>query len=323
MSINHHQSIINYLEANQISDGLLQTIDGVITAGKQIRSLVLVAGLNNHFGNTNTINIQGEEAQKLDILANDILKNILFSIPQVGVIASEEDDSICESTQSHDLASSRYAVLLDPLDGSSNIDVNVSIGTIFSIYEMTNHTAMEACLNPGRHQVAAGYILYGTSTVLVLALQHGNVVGFTYDPKADDFFLSHANIMIPNHDRYYSVNEGNMARLLPESVSFINHAKNKGLSTRYIGSLVADFHRNLLKGGIYMYPQLKNKPKGKLRLLYEGNPLAFICEKAGGKATNGSENILDIKPTELHQRTPLFIGNASLVDQIRTEAVTQ
>mgnify|MGYP001394237400 CR=1 FL=1 len=319
---NSQIDLSTYLKTQDISTGLIQTILAIGDAGKDIRSFVLVAGLNNQFGSTNTINIQGEKTQKLDIVANNILKKTLFSCTHVGVIASEEEETIAEPSDSQPLSSERYAVLIDPLDGSSNIDVNVSIGTIFSIYEMADHSPINACLQPGNQQIAAGYILFGTSTVLILTLRNRAVLGFTYDPKKDQFLLSHPTIKTPDQTRYYSVNEGNKSQLMPESIRFIDHAKCNGLSTRYIGSLVADFHRNLLKGGIYLYPKLKNKPDGKLRLLYEANPLALICQNAGGKASDGFQNILDITPKRLHQRTPLFIGNASLVDQIYTETIT-
>jgi fructose-1,6-bisphosphatase I len=307
------QSLTHYLTNAHAPPELITVFNAIASAGKQIRSLVLVASLQNIYGSANTINIHNEETQKLDLLSNTILKKELFASNVVGAIASEEDDTLSEPESPPN--PTNYAVLIDPLDGSSNIDVNISVGTIFAIYNRDNQNSIDACLQPGRNQIAAGYILYGTATLIILTLKQG-VIGFTYDPVSDTFLLSHPTITIPNKDKYYSINEGNTTQLLPESISFITHAKNHRISTRYVGSLVADFHRNLLKGGIYLYPGLKKNPNGKLRLLYEGNPLALICEQAGGKATNGSQNILDIIPNTLHQRTPLFIGNQSLVERI-------
>lgn len=308
-------SLQSYLRKTQTPPELTAIFTALVSASKKIQKLICVSSLNNSCGTTGNTNIQGEEVQKLDLLSNDILKKELFESGVVNVIASEEDDTISHIEPT--TTTPQYAILIDPLDGSSNIDVNISIGTIFSIYDSRKQSPMDACLQPGRNQIAAGYILYGPATTFILTIGQG-VFGFTYNPLSNDFHLSHDHIIIPNEKKYYSINEGNMNHLLSNSISFIEYAKKQGLSTRYVGSLVADFHRNLLKGGIYLYPGLKEKPSGKLRLLYEGNPLAFICEQAGGKATDGHQNILDITPTQLHQRTPLFIGNTSLVEKIST-----
>ena len=214
-----------------------------------------------------------------------------------------------------DFDKSNFVILFDPLDGSSNIDVNVSVGTIFSIYKKKNDITnpLDQCLQKGVEQVAAGYVIYGSSVVMVYTAGNG-VHGFTYDPQIGEFILSHENIKIPPSSKYYSVNESLYPKCDTINQTYIDHLKSSH-SLRYVGSLVADFHRNLLKGGVYIYPGTKSSPNGKLRLLYEANPLAFICEQAGGLATNGDQRILDIQPTELHQRVPLYIGSKALVEQ--------
>jgi fructose-1,6-bisphosphatase I len=212
--------------------------------------------------------------------------------------------------------SGKYVVAIDPLDGSSNIDVNISIGTIFSIYRRVTPIGgpiqPEDIMQPGNQQVAAGYVLYGSSTMLVYTTGHG-VNGFTYEPSLGEFFLSHPNMCAPKDGDIYSINEGTSNLFEPGLKKYIELCKERQFSARYIGSLVADFHRNLLKGGIYIYPATSKSPKGKLRLLYEANALAFIAEQAGGMATDGYGRILDIKPTSLHQRTPLYIGSPDMV----------
>jgi fructose-1,6-bisphosphatase I len=277
-----------------------------------ITSRVRSAGLAGMLGYTGETNVQGEEVQKLDQFANDVLINVLERSGHCGVIASEELDHarFCE-------ASGKYVVLFDPLDGSSNIDTNMSIGTIFAILRRRPGEIvplLEDTLQYGRDIVAAGYTVYGPSTIFVLTTGHG-VDAFTLDPNVGEFFLSHANIRCPDRGNTYSVNEGNFARW-PKGVQDWNHwikseDKARGLpySHRYVGSLVADAHRTLLKGGVFAYPPDTNHPKGKLRLLYEANPMAYIFEQAGGAATNGKDRILDLHPSELHQRTPLVIGS--------------
>jgi len=231
-------------------------------------------------------------------------------------VASEEDDE--EVIFDGACSKGKYVVTMDPLDGSSNIDVNVSIGTIFSIYHRLNENApitKADFLQPGVKQVAAGYVVYGSSTMLVYTTGHG-VNGFTLDPSIGVFCLSHPNMKTANTGKIFSVNEGNYDEFHPGIQKYINDQKAQKQSARYIGSLVADFHRNLLKGGMYMYPGTTSKPQGKLRLLYEANPLAFIVEQAGGVASDGHQRILEIEPTELHQRVPLFIGSKDMVNDV-------
>lgn len=266
-------------------------------------------------------NIQGETQMKLDVFANETMKKALIARGDVAGFASEEDDTFV-AFDTEQGRNAKYILMTDPLDGSSNIDVNVSVGTIFSIYKRVSPigtpVTMEDFLQPGRKQVAAGYVTYGSSTMLVYTTGNG-VNGFTYDPSLGIFALSHPNMKIPFDGKYYSINEGQY-RTFPEGVKrFIkfcqeeDKATNRPYSSRYIGSLVSDFHRNLLKGGIYIYPQTTSHPNGKLRLLYEGNPMAFIAEQAGGMATDGLNPILDIKPTALHQRIPFYVGSPTMV----------
>ncbi|MFN3875721.1 MAG: class 1 fructose-bisphosphatase [Flavobacteriales bacterium] len=255
-------------------------------------------------------NVQGEQQMKLDVYANNLFMRMMRTQGAVCAVASEENEDIV-----HFDNGGKYVVAMDPLDGSSNIDVNVSIGTIFSIYRRVStgpRAALEDFLQPGSAQVAAGYIVYGSSTMLVYSTGHG-VNGFTLDPSIGTFCLSHPDMKTPVDGKIYSVNEGNWHDFSEGVRSYIEACKRKKLSARYIGSLVADFHRNLLKGGIYLYPGTEKAPKGKLRLLYEANPLAFLAEQSGGAATDGATRILDLKPTELHQRTPLFIGSRAMV----------
>jgi fructose-1,6-bisphosphatase I len=264
--------------------------------------------------------VQGERQKKLDVFAD---QQFIAALRQGGVacgVASEEQDEfIAFDDQLY--VGHPYVVAIDPLDGSSNIDVNVSIGTIFSIYRITesNRSAqLEDFLQPGRDLVAAGYVIYGSSTMLVFTTGRG-VNGFTLDPSIGEFCLSHENIRIPDTGPYYSINEGNLRDCGQGVQEFIGWCKGEGggvaLSGRYIGSLVADFHRNLIKGGIYLYPTTTKAPLGKLRLLYECNPLAFIVEQAGGMASDGHRPIMDYQPRELHQRVPLFIGSPRLVQK--------
>ena len=293
-------------------------------AAKRINVEVNKAGLVDILGDHGTTNIQGEEVKKLDIFANNQFMGVLQRGISCAGIASEElddyvafDDDISKN--------SKYVCLFDPLDGSGNIDVNVSIGTIFGVYRRVTERGTlaqkEDFLQKGRAQVAAGYIVYGSSTMLVYATRR-SVNGFTLDPSVGEFCLSHPNIKCPDSGNIYSVNHGHFFRY-PEGVrKYINVCQNKTKETggpytqRYIGSMVADVHRNLIKGGIFMYPGTVDKPKGKLRLLYECNPFAFITEVAGGRATNGEMPILDIMPTELHQRSPFFVGSSKMMDEL-------
>ena len=300
-----------------LTDDLTDILYDIVVASKIIRQKVITAGLNNMTGEIGDTNVHGESVKKLDIFANDTIKHILGSHGRFALLGSEEEEEVIKP----DTAKGDYVMLFDPLDGSSNIDVNVSVGTIFSIYKVSDNKSPsdKDCLQSGYKQVAAGYVIYGSSVVLVYTSGHG-VHSFTYDPLIGEFLLTEENIKIPESPLYYSINEGNQKQFLPGTLKFLDYVKGndsnieRPLSARYVGSLVADFHRNLLKGGVFIYPATKKAPKGKLRLLYEANPLAFICEEAGGKATNGETRILDINPEGLHQRTSLIIGNSSLVD---------
>lgn len=291
-------------------------------AAKIVNREVNKAGLVNILGTTGHTNVQGEEVKKLDVFANEQFIAALAAGGECCVIASEENKDIIPIDNDYS-QNANYVVTMDPLDGSSNINVNASIGTIFSIYRRISKSGpgtLEDCLQPGTEQVAAGYIIYGSSTVLVYTTGKG-VNGFTLDPSIGEFCLSHRNLQIPKKGRIYSVNEGNYQYLSDGIRKYINAAKSNGqkgkpYSARYIGSLVADFHRNLLKGGIFMYPASSKAPNGKLRLVYECNPMAFIAEQAGGKAKNGTCRILDIKPEGLHQRTPFFIGSEEMVNEL-------
>jgi fructose-1,6-bisphosphatase I len=290
-------------------------------AAKLITSKVRRAGLANILGYTGQTNVQGEEVQKLDEVANETLISSLGRRGHCAAIASEEMEEIMVL---HKDPRARYVMVFDPLDGSSNIDVNISIGTIFGVLRRPDHTRIADetdFLLPGKELLAAGYVLYGSSTMLVLTTgAKGGVHGFTYDPTVGEFFLSHENIRTPERGKTYSINEGNYA-LWPEPVRRWNRwikeedkASGRPYGGRYVGSLVADAHRTLLKGGIFAYPSDTKSPGGKLRLLYEANPFAFLFEAAGGKATTGSERVLDLVPTKLHQRVPLVLGSPHDVD---------
>ncbi len=305
--------------------GELSQIFGAIRlACKVVNREINKAGLVDITGASGVENIQGEQQQKLDLYANDKFKAALLARGHVAGMASEEEDDFVAFNEGHSFGG-KYVVLTDPLDGSSNIDVNVSIGTIFSIYRrvtpLDGPVGLEDFLQPGNQQVAAGYIVYGSSTILVYTTGNG-VHGFTFDPSIGVFYLSHENIRVPEEGSIYSVNEGNYVKFPQGVKKYIKYCQEmdddtrRPYTSRYIGSLVADFHRNLLKGGIYMYPSYANAPDGKLRLLYECNPLAWIAEQAGGKASNGVDRILDIEPTELHQRTPYFIGSRDMVNKV-------
>jgi fructose-1,6-bisphosphatase I len=277
-------------------------------------------------GDAGTINVQGEDVKKLDIFANNQFMGVLrHGISCAGIGSEELDEFVVFDDEISN--NSKYVCLFDPLDGSGNIDVNVSIGTIFSVYRRLSPKGTpctkEDFLQPGRFQVAAGYIVYGSSTMMVYATRRG-VNGFTLDPSIGEFTLSHPNIKCPESGKFYSVNHGNFFQYDKKVQSYIDACQKKNkdnggpYTQRYIGSMVADVHRNLIKGGIFMYPATIDKPKGKLRLLYECNPFAFIVEVAGGKATNGKERILDVKPTELHQRSPFFVGSRQMMEELET-----
>ena len=287
----------------------------IALAAKIIAGAIRRAGLVNILGSAGTTNIQDEEQQKLDVFANETMTNSLNHTGRVCVMASEEDEQIIPVPDQY--PAGKYAVLYDPLDGSSNIDVNGAVGTIFSIYRRvtTEGRGSEAdVLQPGCKQISAGYVIYGSSTMLVYTTGQG-VAGFTLDPSIGEFLLSHPRIVIPRVGKYYSVNESNFARWnrgIQTAVRGFHGDRPqdiKGKNSRYIGSLVADFHRNLIAGGVFLYPADTKNTGGKLRLLYECSPMAFIAEQAEGSATDGVNRILDIVPTALHQRTPLVIGS--------------
>jgi fructose-1,6-bisphosphatase I len=287
----------------------------IALAAKIIAASIRRAGLVNILGTAGATNVQGEEQQKLDIFANETMTNALNHTGRVCVMASEEDETIIPVPDNYHPG--KYAVLYDPLDGSSNIDVNGAVGTIFSVYRrvsLEGKGSLADVLQPGCKQVAAGYVIYGSSTMLIYSTGQG-VAGFTLDPSIGEFLLSHPKMTTPRVGKYYSVNESNFPRWSKGTQWAVRgfHGDRPqeiaGKNCRYIGSLVADFHRNLLAGGIFMYPADTKNPKGKLRLLYEASPMAFIAEQAGGSATDGTRRILDIMPTDLHERTPLVIGS--------------
>jgi fructose-1,6-bisphosphatase I len=291
----------------------------ICLAAKIISRNVRRAGLTDILGGSTTVNVSGDLQQKLDLIANETVRNSLQYTGRVCVLASEEDDQPMPVPAN--VPAGKYVVLYDPLDGSSNIDVNVSIGTIFAIHRRVTESGpgkLVDCLQPGTRLVASGYILYGSSTMLVYTTGNG-VHGFTLDPTIGEFLLSHPFIRIPDVGRYYSVNESNWNKWTPATQRVVAAFKNgdgalKSKNARYIGSLVADFHRNLITGGIFLYPADTRAPQGKLRLLYEGAPLAFVVEQAGGSATDGCRRVMEITPADLHQRVPLVIGSKTDVE---------
>jgi fructose-1,6-bisphosphatase I len=294
------------------SGELSQLLRDIALASKVVNREVNKAGLIDIMGANGSTNMAGDQQQKLDVLANIRFTRALMKGGEVAALISEESDNYVDLNND-----GKYIIAIDPLDGSSNIDVNVSIGTIFSVYRRKTLAGFpiqkEDVLQRGSDQVAAGYILYGSSTMLVYTTGHG-VNGFTHEPSLGEYFLSHPHMLMPTEGKIYSVNEGSANSFEPQMKSYLQYCKDKSYTGRYIGSLVADFHRNLLKGGIYIYPPTAKDPKGKLRLMYECNALAFIAEQAGGLATDGKgKRILDIIPDELHQRTPFFVGSKSMV----------
>ncbi|WP_263368554.1 class 1 fructose-bisphosphatase [Edaphobacter bradus] len=288
-------------------------LSGITLATKMVEAKIRSAGLDDVLGAAGAENVQGEQQQKLDVYANQALLHCLGLRDSVAALVSEEDEK--PVTFNRDPEAGKYIIVFDPLDGSSNIDVNVNVGTIFSILRRLppeHGTLEESILQQGFRQVAAGYVVYGPSTVLVYTTGNG-VFAFTLDPKIGAFVLSSERMRMPEQGSYYSVNEANAAGWPEEFRTYITKLREgelgKEYSSRYIGSLVADFHRTLLKGGVFLYPPTTKQPKGKLRLLYEANPLAFIAEQAGGVATNGVSRVLDIKPEGIHQRTPFCVGS--------------
>ena len=292
---------------------LSQLLRDIDLAAKILYREISRSGLGNLEGTFGSENVQGEVQQKLDVVAHIRFVRALTNGGQVCGILSEEVEDIIQVNPD-----ARYVVAMDPLDGSSNIDVNVSIGTIFSIYRRLSPVGQPAegrdFLQKGREQVAAGYVLYGSSTLLVYSTGRG-VHGFTYEPSLGEFFLSHPDIVSPDKGTIFSVNSGNWAEFDRSIQDFMEECKQRKMTGRYIGSLVADIHRNMIKGGIYFYPGTKKHPTGKLRLLYEANAMAFLAEDSNGLATDGKQNILDIQPTSFHQRTPLIIGVKATVEE--------
>ncbi len=312
--------LLAHLHEHPDQTELLLMMSDLQTIAKIISRETNRIGLSGVLGSEGSLNVQGEVTQKLDVFANNLCKLYLEKTGHFLALASEEEqDAVCLKNTSK---SPKYVIAFDPLDGSSNIDVNVSIGTIFSVHRAFSGVSandLKHFLQPGRDQVLAGYILYGSSTVLVFSFGDG-VHEFTLDQGLGEFVLSHEKIQLPKTCEIYSVNEGNTLYFSPQDRRFIEELKfEKKLSTRYIGSLVADFHRNLKKGGIFLYPGIDKeglgKYHGKLRLNYEAKPLAFLLQQAGGIATDGWQNILDIIPTELHQRTPLVMGNPEVIEE--------
>ncbi len=312
--------IFETTKAQREAQGTLATLlRQIALAGRLVSSRVNRAGLAGMLGATGETNVQGEFVQKLDIYANEAFKRALEHVGVCCAVVSEEDEEPFLIPEP--FHSGRYIVCIDPLDGSSNIDVNATIGTIFGVFRRSTPEGTPAqkedYLRSGRDMVASGYIIYGSGTVLVLSTGEG-VFGFTLDPLVGEFFLSHSDIQLSPKAFTYSINEGYAAKWDPKLRQYIEGIKDSSdnWKARYIGSLVADFHRNLLKGGIFLYPGTLSNPKGKLRLLYEAFPLAFLVEAAGGRASNGKQDILDLLPTEHHERTPLFLGNRDNVTGI-------
>ncbi len=317
------QQLRNFPNATGELSGLLRDIG---LASKRVNVEVNKAGLVDILGDAGSVNVQGEEVKKLDVFANNQFVGVLrHGISCAGIGSEELDDILVFDDEISN--NSKYVCLFDPLDGSANIDVNVSIGTIFSVYRRITPVGTPATiadfLQPGIKQVAAGYVIYGSSTILVYATRRG-VNGFTLDPSIGEYTLSHPDIKCPPFGKIYSVNHGNFFQYAEGVRNYINECQKKTVANggpytqRYIGSMVSDVHRNLIKGGIFMYPALKDKPGGKLRLLYECNPFAFIVEVAGGVATDGRQRILDIQPTQVHERTPFFVGSKMMMEELET-----
>jgi fructose-1,6-bisphosphatase I len=314
--------IENQTSFKYTSGELSRLINSIRLAAKVVNHEVNKAGLVDILGAFGDTNIQGEDQQKLDVYANEKFIQTLTNRNIVCGIASEEEDDFITINSQDENNQNKYVVLIDPLDGSSNIDVNVSVGTIFSIYTRVTPigtpVTLEDFLQKGNQQVAAGYIIYGTSTMLVYTTGVG-VNGFTLNPAIGAFYLSHPDMQFPEDGNIYSVNEGNYIHFPQGVKDYIKYCQmeegNRPYTSRYIGSLVSDFHRNMIKGGIYIYPNTSKNPDGKLRLLYECNPMAFIAEQANGKASDGFTRVLDLQPTELHQRVPFFCGSEIMVKE--------
>jgi fructose-1,6-bisphosphatase I len=304
---------------------LSRLLNAIRLASKAVNHEVNKAGLVDIIGATDQINHSDETQQKLDVFANHAFKRALINRDIVCGFASEEEENFISISSTNSNNNNNYVVLVDPLDGSSNIDTNVSVGTIFSIYRRlssnTNAVSVSDFLQKGIQQVAAGYVLYGTSTMLVYTTGHG-VNGFTLNPALGTFYLSHPNLKFPKSGNIYSINEGNYVHFPDGIKKYIKYCQEnidgRPYTSRYIGSLVSDFHRNLIKGGIYLYPPTSQHSNGKLRLLYECNPIAFLAEQAGGSASNGTKRVMEVEPKELHQRTPFYCGNIGMVQRIES-----
>jgi len=322
-----NQSLGEFIIENQsefpFSSGeLSRLINSIRLAAKMVNHEVNKAGLVDITGSAGDINTQGEDQQKLDVFANNVFIQTLTNRQIVCGIASEENEDFITISGHEKNHQNKYVVLIDPLDGSSNIEVNVSVGTIFSIYRRVTPVGhpvqLEDFLQAGNQQVAAGYIIYGTSTMLVYTTGHG-VNGFTLNPALGTYYLSHPNMSFPENGSIYSVNEGNYIQFPQGIKDYIKYCQkeedDRPYTSRYIGSLVSDLHRNMIKGGIYLYPSTSKSPNGKLRLLYECNPMAFIAEQAKGRASDGFNRILDIQPTALHERVPFICGSSKMVEK--------
>ena len=304
---------------------LSRLLNAIRLASKAVNHEVNKAGLVDIIGATNQINHSDETQQKLDVFANHAFKRALIKRDIVCGFASEEEENFISISSTNSNNNNNYVVLVDPLDGSSNIDTNVSVGTIFSIYRRlssnNNAVSVSDFLQKGIQQVAAGYVLYGTSTMLVYTTGHG-VNGFTLNPALGTFYLSHPNLKFPKSGNIYSINEGNYVHFPDGIKKYIKYCQEnidgRPYTSKYIGSLVSDFHRNLIKGGIYLYPPTSQHSNGKLRLLYECNPIAFLAEQAGGSASNGTKRVMEVEPKELHQRTPFYCGNIGMVQRIES-----
>ncbi|MBC7846304.1 MAG: class 1 fructose-bisphosphatase [Flavobacterium sp.] len=315
--------IENQKEFKYSSGELSRIFNSIKLAAKVVSYKVNKAGLVDIIGGVGEKNIQGEDQQKLDLYANQVFIETLINREIVCGIASEENDDFITVQGSDNGNNNKYILLMDPLDGSSNIDVNVSVGTIFSVYrrisDVGTPVTLEDFLQPGINQVAAGYVIYGTSTMLVYTTGHG-VNGFTLNPAIGTFYLSHPKIKFPVDGTIYSVNEGNYVHFPQGVKDYIKYCQleegNRPYTSRYIGSLVSDIHRNMLKGGIYLYPTSTKAKNGKLRLLYECNPMAFIIEQAGGKASDGDSRIMEIEPKSLHERVPFYSGSFNMVEKV-------
>ena len=314
--------IENQKDFKYSSGELSKLINSIRLAAKIVNHQVNKAGLVDILGAAGDTNIQGEDQQKLDVYANDVFKSALINREIVCGIASEEEEHFITIKGRQNTHENKYVVLIDPLDGSSNIDVNASVGTIFSVYRRITPSGTpvqkEDFLQQGKKQVAAGYIIYGTSTMFVYTTGHG-VNGFTLNPSLGTFYLSHPDMRFPKKGTIISINEGNYTHFSQGVKDYIKFCQveeeDRPYTFRYIGSMVSDFHRNMIKGGIYIYPSSSKAPQGKLRILYESNPMAFIAEQAGGRATDGFNRIMEIQPKELHERVSFFCGNFEMVEK--------